>query len=169
MTEENKKNEELEEKRRKPRERGMQTRSRNYKNKKEEKTAKIEVEVEKAKRPRRRKTTENSIFKKSNLKIIPLGGLHEIGKNITVFEYEDEMIIVDCGLSFPEDDMLGVDIVIPDTTYLEKNRKEKWTSKIIKKIEKHKFLASVLSVIIMCAITNFFLIYNFVCIIGKMN
>lgn len=124
MTEENKKNEELEEKRRKPRERGMQTRSRNYKNKKEEKTAKIEVEVEKAKRPRRRKTTENSIFKKSNLKIIPLGGLHEIGKNITVFEYEDEMIIVDCGLSFPEDDMLGVDLVIPDITYVIKNQEK---------------------------------------------
>ena len=62
------------------------------------------------------------VFKKSSLKIIPLGGLHEIGKNITVFEYEDEMIVVDCGLSFPEDDMLGVDLVIPDITYLEKNQ-----------------------------------------------
>ena len=61
------------------------------------------------------------IFKKSKLKIIPLGGLHEIGKNITVFEYEDEIIVVDCGLSFPEDDMLGVDLVIPDITYLKKN------------------------------------------------
>ena len=64
---------------------------------------------------------ENSIFKKSKLKIIPLGGLHEVGKNITVFEYEDEMIVVDCGLSFPEDDMLGVDLVIPDVTYLQRN------------------------------------------------
>ena len=64
---------------------------------------------------------ENDIFKKSKLKIIPLGGLQEIGKNITVFEYEDEMIVVDCGLSFPEDDMLGIDLVIPDITYLEKN------------------------------------------------
>ncbi len=64
---------------------------------------------------------ENTIFKKSKLKIIPLGGLHEVGKNITVFEYEDEIIVVDCGLSFPEDDMLGVDLVIPDITYLEKN------------------------------------------------
>ena len=62
-----------------------------------------------------------SIFKKSKLKIIPLGGLHEIGKNITVFEYENEIIVVDCGLSFPEDDMLGIDLVIPDITYLEKN------------------------------------------------
>ena len=70
------------------------------------------------------KTTRNtnkSIFKKSKLKIIPLGGLHEIGKNITVFEYENEIIVVDCGLSFPEDDMLGIDLVIPDITYLEKN------------------------------------------------
>ena len=62
-----------------------------------------------------------TIFKKSKLKIIPLGGLHEIGKNITVFEYENEMIVVDCGLSFPEDDMLGIDLVIPDITYLERN------------------------------------------------
>ena len=60
-------------------------------------------------------------FKKSNLKIIPLGGLEEIGKNITVFEYEDEIVVVDCGLEFPTDDMLGVDLVIPDVTYLEKN------------------------------------------------
>lgn len=64
---------------------------------------------------------ENNIFKKPKLKIIPLGGLHEIGKNITVFEYENEIIVVDCGLSFPDDDMLGVDLVIPDITYLEKN------------------------------------------------
>ncbi len=61
-------------------------------------------------------------FKKSPLKIIPLGGLLEVGKNITVFEYENEIIVVDCGLAFPEDDMLGVDLVIPDITYLEKNK-----------------------------------------------
>ena len=69
------------------------------------------------------KRTKNNqkIFKNKKLKIIALGGLHEIGKNITVFEYDNEMIVVDCGLSFPEDDMLGVDLVIPDTTYLEKN------------------------------------------------
>ncbi len=66
------------------------------------------------------KKEEKSIFKKSNVKIIPLGGLLEIGKNITVIEYEDDIIIVDCGLGFPEDDMLGVDLVIPDITYLEK-------------------------------------------------
>ena len=61
-------------------------------------------------------------FKKSNLKIIALGGLDEIGKNITVFEYEDEIVLVYCGLEFPEDDMLGVDLVIPDVTYLIKNK-----------------------------------------------
>ncbi len=63
-------------------------------------------------------------FKKENVKIIPLGGLLEIGKNMTVFEYENEMIIVDCGIAFPEDDMLGIDLVIPDMTYLEKNKEK---------------------------------------------
>ena len=57
----------------------------------------------------------------SKLKIIPLGGLEQIGMNITAFEYEDSIVVVDCGLSFPEDDMLGIDLVIPDTTYLENN------------------------------------------------
>ena len=55
------------------------------------------------------------------LKIIPLGGLEQIGMNITAFEYEDSIIVVDCGLSFPEDDMLGIDLVIPDITYLKEN------------------------------------------------
>ena len=59
--------------------------------------------------------------KKSKLKIIPLGGLDQIGMNMTVFEYEDSIIIVDCGLSFPDDDMLGIDLVIPDVTYLLDN------------------------------------------------
>ena len=53
------------------------------------------------------------------VKIIPLGGLKEIGKNMTVFETENDMIIVDCGISFPDDSMLGVDLVIPDMTYVE--------------------------------------------------
>ncbi len=57
----------------------------------------------------------------SKLKIIPLGGLEQIGMNITAFEYEDSIIVVDCGLSFPEDDMLGIDLVIPDITYLKDN------------------------------------------------
>ena len=59
--------------------------------------------------------------KNSKLKIIPLGGLEQIGMNITAFEYEDSIIVVDCGLSFPEDDMLGIDLVIPDVTYLKDN------------------------------------------------
>lgn len=59
--------------------------------------------------------------KTAKLKIIPLGGLEQIGMNITAFEYEDSIIIVDCGLSFPEDDMYGIDLVIPDITYLKDN------------------------------------------------
>ena len=57
----------------------------------------------------------------SKLKIIPLGGLEEIGMNITAFEYEDSIVVVDCGLAFPDDDMLGMDLVIPDITYLKEN------------------------------------------------
>ncbi|WP_089280812.1 ribonuclease J [Anaerovirgula multivorans] len=60
--------------------------------------------------------------KPSKIRIVPLGGLKEIGKNMTVIEYKDEMLIIDCGLSFPEDEMLGIDIVIPDITYLIKNK-----------------------------------------------
>ena len=65
------------------------------------------------------KKKENSTGPK--LKMIPLGGLEQIGMNITAFEYEDSIIVVDCGLSFPADDMLGVDLVIPDVTYLRDN------------------------------------------------
>ena len=59
--------------------------------------------------------------KKGKLRIIPLGGLEQIGMNITAFEYEDSIVVVDCGLAFPEDDMLGIDLVIPDITYLKNN------------------------------------------------
>ena len=59
--------------------------------------------------------------KNAKLKIIPIGGLEQIGMNITAFEYEDSIIVVDCGLAFPEDDMLGIDLVIPDVTYLRDN------------------------------------------------
>lgn len=59
--------------------------------------------------------------KKPKLKVISLGGLHEIGKNMTVLEYGNDIIVIDSGLAFPEDDMLGIDLVIPDTTYLQKN------------------------------------------------
>ncbi|SDH86399.1 ribonuclease J [Proteiniclasticum ruminis] len=59
---------------------------------------------------------------KDNVKIIPLGGTNEIGKNMTVVEYKDEIIVVDSGLKFPDDDMLGIDVVIPDVSYLVKNK-----------------------------------------------
>lgn len=62
--------------------------------------------------------------KKSKLKIIPLGGLEEIGKNLTVFEYKDDIIVLDCGLKFPDDEMYGIDLVIPDMTYLVKNKEK---------------------------------------------
>lgn len=64
---------------------------------------------------------KKNIETSSNLKIIPLGGLEQIGLNMTAFEYEDSIIVVDCGLAFPEDDMLGIDMVIPDVTYLKEN------------------------------------------------
>ena len=67
-----------------------------------------------------KRTTEKE-QRQPALRIIPLGGLEQIGMNITAFEYEDSIIVVDCGLAFPEDDMFGIDLVIPDTTYLENN------------------------------------------------
>ena len=60
--------------------------------------------------------------KTNKLKVIPLGGMGEIGKNITVLEYKDDILLVDCGMTFPEDEMLGIDIVIPDVSYLFKNK-----------------------------------------------
>ncbi|GAA0121540.1 MULTISPECIES: ribonuclease J [Clostridium] len=59
---------------------------------------------------------------KEKIKIIPLGGLNEIGKNLTVIEYKNDIVVIDCGLKFPDDDMLGIDVVIPDVNYLIKNR-----------------------------------------------
>lgn len=112
-------------------------RTNNYhkKVKKEEKIEKLEAKVtekvekqktdikkrENKRKPRTNKK-EDFKFKASPLKIIPLGGLLEIGKNLTVFEYEDEIVIIDCGLAFPTEDMLGVDFVIADMTYLVKNK-----------------------------------------------
>ena len=66
--------------------------------------------------------------KPDGLKIIPLGGLEQIGMNITAFEYGDSVIIVDCGMAFPEDDMLGVDLVVPEITYLKENAAKKGSS-----------------------------------------
>lgn len=60
----------------------------------------------------------------NKLKVIPIGGLHEIGKNMTLLEYGDDIMIIDCGLAFPDDEMLGIDIVIPDFTYLINNREK---------------------------------------------
>lgn len=83
-----------------------------------------EKKNEKNKKKNEKNKNGGKILKKettSKLKIIPLGGLEQIGMNITAFEYEDSIIVVDCGLSFPEDDMYGIDLVIPDVTYLKDN------------------------------------------------
>ncbi len=69
----------------------------------------------------KRKTPKKPIIT-SKIKIASLGGLHEIGKNMTMIEYEDDIIVIDCGIAFPDEDMLGIDLVTPDITYLEKNR-----------------------------------------------
>ncbi len=69
-----------------------------------------------------KKMEEILLQKSKKIKITPLGGLHEIGKNMTVFEYGSDLIILDCGLAFPDDDMLGIDMVIPDITYLQKHK-----------------------------------------------
>lgn len=73
---------------------------------------------------RPRNKTRKKKVQRDKLKVIPIGGLGEIGKNMTVFEYKDQAIIVDCGLKFPDDDMPGVDIVLPDFDYVRKNKKK---------------------------------------------
>lgn len=87
--------------------------------KKTEKKPAVKKTADKKTSPRKPNSKQTS-----KLKVIPLGGLHEVGKNITAFEYEDEILIVDCGVAFPEDDMLGIDLVIPDFSYLVKNKEK---------------------------------------------
>lgn len=83
-----------------------------------------EKKMEKKSVEKKSVSKRNSTRTSSKLKVIPLGGLHEVGKNITAFEYEDEILIVDCGVAFPEDDMLGIDLVIPDFSYLTQNKEK---------------------------------------------
>ncbi|MDU5263018.1 MAG: ribonuclease J, partial [Clostridium celatum] len=61
---------------------------------------------------------------KAKVKIIPLGGVNEIGKNLTAIEYKNDIVVIDCGLKFPDEDMFGIDLVIPDITYLIKNKEK---------------------------------------------
>ena len=88
-----------------------------------EKPARAErpVKSEKPARVSKAKNVLADTSSKPKVRIIPLGGLEQIGMNITAFEYEDTIVVVDCGLAFPTDDMLGIDLVIPDVTYLERN------------------------------------------------
>lgn len=85
-------------------------------------TASARAEAASGKRPTRGR--RNSAQPTGKIRIASLGGLHEIGKNMTMIEYGDDIIVIDCGIAFPDEDMLGVDLVIPDITYLEKNKEK---------------------------------------------
>ena len=111
--------------------RGAENRVRKSSNKKNDGTNKNSKIIRDKKNSKTKKENKEEVgvkekfsFKKESLKIIPLGGLQEIGKNITVFEYGNDIVIVDCGVAFPEDEMLGIDLVIPDFTYLERNKEK---------------------------------------------
>lgn len=88
------------------------------------KSYKPKGKTEKAKKNTKPKNQRPKKPEKDPIKIIPLGGLGEIGKNITVYEYKDDILLVDCGMAFPDEDTPGIDIVIPDFSYLTKNREK---------------------------------------------
>ena len=94
-------------------------------NNKEQKNSKTSKEIKNTRVIKNTKVTQEEVKKSetvaNGVKIIPLGGLEQVGMNITAIEYEDNIVVVDCGISFPEDDMLGIDLVIPDVSYLKDN------------------------------------------------
>jgi ribonuclease J len=96
----------------------MQEAQKNKEKRAQSQTRPIKPQEQRAEPPKKAKRRSG----KPLLRVIPLGGLHEIGKNITVLEYQEDILIVDCGMSFPEDEMFGIDVVIPDFDYLVQNR-----------------------------------------------
>ncbi len=89
-----------------------------YNQRKKETTGQVH-KVQRKKAPAKKRPQQQNMA--DNLKVIPIGGLNEIGKNMTVLEYKDQILIIDCGLSFPEDEMYGIDVVLPDFSYVVKN------------------------------------------------
>lgn len=84
----------------------------------------IPAQIAQTAQPAKRKRGKGGAKPTGKIRIASLGGLHEIGKNMTMIEYGDDIIVVDCGIAFPDEDMLGIDLVIPDVTYLEKNKEK---------------------------------------------